>query len=253
MEHIDQMRPIHGRSTSVVASESDSSVSSPEPLPDEDNEYFMMQINDSQSSIGVPNTRESGIDMDLGRQQRLSPISKLPSELLLSIFARLSTTSDLRSCMLVSYRWAAHVVGILWHRPLCNKVSNLTNAAASLSSGMGFFPYHELVKRLNLSALNDKVSDGTVQAFMHCKRIERLTLTNCSNLTDRGVSILVEGNKHLQALDVTDIKSLTDRMLLTVADSCPRLQGLNLTNCSLITDESLVEVAEHCRHLKRVS
>ena len=253
MAEMDLERPAHSRSLSEAVSESDSSISSPENLADEDNDFFMVQANDSQSSLGVTNLREMSVSVDLEREHRISPISKLPPELLLAIFAKLATTTDLRNCMLVSYHWAAHCVGILWHRPLCNKLTNLLSVTSSLSSNAGFFPYHDLVRRLNLSALSDKVNDGTVQPFMHCKRIERLTLTNCSNLTDQGVSNLVDGNKHLQALDVTDLNSLTDHTLLTVASSCPRLQGLNVTNCTNITDESLVAVSEHCRQLKRVS
>ena len=238
---------------SDAASESDSSMSSPEGLADEDTDFFMMQANDSQSSIGVTNLREMSVSVDLERGHRISPISKLPPELLLSIFARLNTAADLRNCMLVSYHWAAHTVGILWHRPLCNKLPNLRSVTASLSSNVGVFPYHDLVRRLNLSALSDIVNDGTVQAFMNCKRVERLTLTNCSGLTDYGVSGLVEDNKHLQALDVTDVDALTDHSLLTLAGSCPRLQGLNITNCVHITDESLIAVSEYCKQLKRVS
>ncbi len=254
---IDLLRRGHNRNISTVSevvSESDSSISSPEALADEGDDFFgMTQVNDSQSSLGVPNLREMSVSVDLEREHRISPISKLPPELLLEIFRRLNTATDLRNCMLVSYHWAVHTVGILWHRPQCNKVTNLINVTSSLSSGAGFFPYQDLVKRLNLSALNDKVNDGTAQAFMHCKRIERLTLTSCAKLTDQGVSMLVDGNKHLQALDVTDLSSLTDHTLFNVADSCPRLQGLNVTNCSQITDESLIAVSESCRQLKRVS
>jgi F-box and leucine-rich repeat protein GRR1 len=232
-------------------SESDDSASSPERTIDDDTDFFMAQANDSQSSLGVTNLREMSMSIDLEQQHRLSPISRLPPELLISIFAKLNSTADLRSCMLVSYNWAIHCVGVLWHRPQCNIWKNLINVTASLSKNP-LFPYHEMVRRLNLATLHDKVNDGTIQPFMQCKRIERLTLTNCSKLTDSGVSGLVEGNKHLQALDVTDIRSLTDHTLLTVATHCPRLQGLNVTNCSKITDESLVAVAENCRQIKRV-
>jgi F-box and leucine-rich repeat protein GRR1 len=240
------------RIPSRAPSESDDSASSPERPIDDDTDFFMAQANDSQSSLGVTNLREMSMSIDLEQQHRQSPISRLPPELLISIFVKLSSTADLRSCMLVSYNWAIHCVSVLWHRPQCNVWKNLINVTASLSK-TPLFPYHEMVRRLNLATLHEKVNDGTIQPFMQCKRIERLTLTNCSRLTDSGVSGLVEGNKHLQALDVTDIRSLTDHTLLTVANHCPRLQGLNVTNCSKIMDESLVAVAENCRQIKRVS
>lgn len=248
--------PLHTRNLSAITVDSASTASSPDGRDDDGDDYFTTQPNDSQSSLGgVPACREvSSSAADLERQHRITPISKLPPELLIAIFTKLTTTADLRNCMLVSYSWALHTVGILWHRPLCNKWHNLLSVVQALAAGeMSFFPYHELVRRLNLSAIADKISDGTVQPFMTCKRVERLTLTNCTKLTDYGVSGLVDGSRHLQALDVTDVESLTDRTLHAVAENCPKLQGLNITNCTNVTDDSLVAVAESCRQLKRVS
>jgi len=156
-------------------------------------------------------------------------------------------------CMLVSRKWAANCVGILWHRPSCNRTENLRSVVTSVGNSESFFPYSELIRRLNLASLAPKITDGELSTFTQCKRIERLTLTNCSKLTDKGVSDLVEGNRHLQALDVSELHSLTDNFLYTVARNCPRLQGLNITGCSQITDESLVVISQACRHLKRVS
>jgi len=239
---------------STVTVESDSSDSSPCPGDDEDTDYFMAHANDSQSSLGaVTAIRDCDDDVDLEQVHRQSPISKLPPEILMAIVAKLTSTADLKSCMLVSYHWALYTVGILWHRPLCNKWANLINVVAALGKGeKSYFPYHEMVKRLNLSAIADKINDGTVQPFMNCKAVERLTLTNCSKLTDFGVAGLVDGSRKLQALDVTDIDALTDRTLHVVATNCAKLQGLNITNCSNITDESLIEIAENCRQLKRL-
>lgn len=241
------------RDPGAAMSDSDDSASSPERQVDDDTDFFMNQANDSQSSLGVANFREMSVSVvNLDELRRISPISRLPPELLILIFTKISSTSDLRNCMLVSLNWAVNCAGVLWHRPQCNAWKNLISVTTSLSNNP-IFQYHEMVRRLNLAALHDQVSDGTIQPFMNCKKIERLTLTNCSKLTDSGVSGLVEGNRHLQALDVTDIRSLTDHTLTTVAMHCPRLQGLNVTNCSQITDESLVAVAENCRQLKRVS
>jgi F-box and leucine-rich repeat protein GRR1 len=210
----------------------------------------MAQGNDSQSSINVTGMREMSVSQDLERD---SPISRLPPELVISIFSKLSSTSDLLNCMLVSRNWATNCVGILWHRPLCNNWKNLHNVVASVSKPSGgYFPYYDLVKRLNLASLHEKINDGTVQTLTHCKRVERLTLTNCARLTDMGVSSLLEGNKHLQALDVSDLDSLTDHTLHTVANNCPRLQGLNISGCVKVTDDSLVQISQRCRQIKRV-
>lgn len=235
-------------SSSKTPSESSSSTS-PERAADDDNDFFA-QVNDSQSSIGVATFREhSGSN---GADVFIPPIGRLPPEILISIFAKLSSPVDMLNCILVCQKWAANCVGILWHRPSCNRFENLRSVATSVGKPDGYFPYSDLIKRLNLSALTEKVSDGTVLPFAQCNRIERLTLTNCSKLTDKGVSDLVEGNRHLQALDVSEVRSLTDHTLLTIAKNCPRLQGLNITGCSKVTDESLVVISQSCKHLKRV-
>lgn len=226
-----------------------SSSTSPERAGDDDTDFFMAQANDSQSSVGISNYRDA--DGESGQDIELPPIGRLPPEILIAIFAKLSAPSDMLSCMLVCRGWAANCVGILWHRPSCSSWENLKSVAASTGNPDCLFSYSDLVKRLNLSALTD-VSDGTVMPFTNCKRIERLTLTNCSQLTDKGVSDLVEGNRHLQALDVSELRSLTDHTLYTIARNCSRLQGLNITGCHKVTDESLILVSQNCRQIKRV-
>jgi F-box and leucine-rich repeat protein GRR1 len=238
--------------TSETPSESSSSTS-PERAGYDDTDFFMAQANDSQSSIGVSTFREMTVSPATEREHRLSPVSRLPPELLITIFSKLGSTSDLKHCMLVSKSWARNSVDLLWHRPLCDNWKHLLNVVASVRKTDGSFAYYDLVKRLNLSQIHDQISDGTLQPFIHCKRIERLTLTNCKRLTDSGVSDLIRGNRSLLALDISFLESITDHTLLTVADNCVRLQGLNITGCPKVTDDSLVPVSENCRHVKRVS
>ncbi|KAJ5106669.1 hypothetical protein N7456_003344 [Penicillium angulare] len=227
-----------------------SSSTSPERAADDDTDFFMPLANDSQSSIGVANFRE--LHTQNNRPAALSPIGRLPPELLIAIFSKLVSPADMLNCMLVSRRWASNCVGILWHRPSCNNWNNLKSVAASVGNPDSLFLYADLIKRLNLSALTNDVSDGTVVPFAQCKRVERLTLTNCSELSDKGVSDLVEGNRHLQALDVSGLGHLTDHTLYTVSRNCPRLQGLNITSCAKITDDAIFVVSQSCRQIKRL-
>ncbi|KAL9637429.1 MAG: hypothetical protein Q9204_001895 [Flavoplaca sp. TL-2023a] len=238
----------HSDETTSVSSSS----SSPERAVYDDTDFFTTQRNDSQSSLGVASLRDMTMSSSIELEHRISPVSRLPPELLISCFSKLSSSMDLRSCMLVSKTWSRNAVDLLWHRPLCNSWSNLLNVVQAVRKEDSYFPYFALVKRLNLSSLSDQISDGTVQPFMCCKRIERLTLTGCTKLTDHGVVSIVEGSNSLLALDITGLDAVTDHTLGAVAEHCPRLQGLNITDCSKVTDESLVAVAQSCRHLKRL-
>ena len=237
-------------STSTSAS---SSSSSPERTTyDEDTDFFTAQRNDSESSIGVSSLRDMTMSPSREREHRISPISRLPPELLIGVFTKLSSSMDLRSCMLVSKTWSRNSVDLLWHRPLCNTWPNLESVVKSIQAPSPYYSYNALVKRLNLSNLNDRINDGTVRPFMLCKRIERLTLTGCIQLTDQGVCSLIHGSRSLLALDITGLDSITDHTLRAVSENCGRLQGLNITDCSKVMDDSLVAVAEHCHFLKRV-
>lgn len=237
-------------------SNSSSSSTSPERGVDDDNDSFMLQPNDSQSSLGMDMSPEMSQDDSARRQYeelcRVSPVHRLPAELLISIFARLSAPRDLQTCMLVSKEWARNSVGLLWHRPAMNKWDCIHSVVQSIRKSNKFFAYQDLVKRLNMSTLATQVSDGTLAGMTECKRIERLTLTNCTKLTDMSLQPLIDGNRSLLALDVTGLDQLTDRTMITVADNCLRLQGLNVTGCKKLTDTSIAAVAKNCRHLKRL-
>lgn len=236
--------------------DSNSSTTSTSPereLEDDDNDSIMQHQNDSQSSLNV-SLEDMEIDnLEYERQQRLCPISRLPAELLITIFSKLSSPHDFLRCMLVCKAWARNSVDLLWHRPSTNQWDNLVNVIQTTIKKDGYFPYHDLVKRLNLGQLKDDVSDGTLQPLAVCKRIERLTLPGCSQLTDASLVPVIDGNRSLMAIDVSDLELITDRSMNIVAKNCYRLQGLNISNCKSITDESLVEVAKNCRRLKRVS
>lgn len=228
-----------------------SSASSPEQIPEDDTDFYT-QRNDSQSSIGALSLRDMTMSPSREREYRMSPISRLPPEMLIGVFNKLSSSQDLKNCMLVSKAWSRNSVDLLWHRPLCNTWSHLTKVVETIGSQKSYYNYSDLVKRLNLSSLTAETTNGTVEAFQLCKKIERLTLTGCQQLTDQGVMSLVSGSRSLLALDITGLNSVTDHTLLAVARNCGRLQGLNITECSRVTDESLVALAESCRYLKRV-
>jgi F-box and leucine-rich repeat protein GRR1 len=243
------------RRFSSTHSNTTSASTSPERPADDDNESFMMQGNDSVSSLGLSEPEEvSDAQADeIKERGRVSPISRLPAEIMIAIFQKLPHSSDYLSCMLVSREWARNSVGLLWHRPQTGNWPAVHNVVQTVRSAHAFFDYDHLVKRLNLSTLGSQVSDGTLMAFAGCKRVERLTLTNCTKLSDLSVYKVIKNNRALMALDITGMEHITDTTMHAVARYCYRLQGLNITNCRKITDESLEAVAQNCRQIKRVS
>nr|XP_036575971.1 F-box and leucine-rich repeat protein grr1 [Colletotrichum truncatum]KAF6782627.1 F-box and leucine-rich repeat protein grr1 [Colletotrichum truncatum] len=230
-------------------SRSSSSTNSPAPADNEESDFFIAG-NDSQSSLGVPNIE----DMQVNDDPCQPAVNRLPSEILISIFAKLNSSSDLFHCMLTCKRWAKNSVDLLWHRPACTNWKNHSSICQTLQLENPFFAYRDFIKRLNLAAtpLADRINDGSVIPLAVCTRVERLTLTNCRNLTDQGLTALVENSSSLLALDISGDEHISDVSIRTIAEHCKRLQGLNISGCRLITNDSMIMLAENCRFIKRL-
>ena len=228
-------------------SRSTSSTSSPAPADNEESDFFLAG-NDSQSSLGVPNLQ----DMQVADDECLPPVNRLPNEILISIFAKLSQSSDILHVMLTCKRWARNSVDILWHRPACTTWDKHSSICQTLGVQNPYFNYRDFIRRLNLAALADKVNDGSVMPLAVCNRVERLTLTNCKGLTDSGLIALIQNSNHLSALDISGDEQITEASIYAIAEHCPRLQGLNVSSCTRIAPDSMVRLAESCRYIKRV-
>jgi F-box and leucine-rich repeat protein GRR1 len=229
-----------------------SSTGSPDATIYDDSDFFLVQANDSQSSIGALATGENPHSYE-EKMKDVAPINRLPIEILIAIISKLNNTSDFRNCMLVSKLWAASSVELLWHRPVCNVWAKLSKVVKSIQKQDGYFAYHELVRRLNLASVSDSISDGTICAFSSCTRIERLTLTGCNKVSDVGLTTLLQRNHSLMALDLTALELVSDMSIRLVSENCKRLQGLNVSGCKQVTDASLIPVSENCKSIKRVS
>lgn len=225
-------------------SRSSSSTNSPAPADNEESDFYLVN-NDSQSSLGLQ-------DMQVTDPECLPTVAALPSEILISIFSRINEPKELLNCMLTCKRWARNVVEILWHRPSCTTWAKHAAICKTLGLEHPFFAYTSFIKRLNLASLALRVSDGSVMPLSVCNRVERLTLTNCRDLTDAGLTPLVTSSQHLLALDISGDNNITETSIYAIAENCRKLQGLNISGCRQISNESLVKLAESCRFIKRV-
>lgn len=217
--------------------------------------------NDSESSLSVPDIQSMHVSDDASptpdEEALRVPVHRLPNEILISIFAKLEKPGEVFQCMLTCKRWARNAVDLLWHRPLCTSWKNFEIICRALQTGDDkpppYFPYPAFIRRLNLAALSGKLNDGSVMPLQSCNRVERLTLTGCTRLTDTGILALVENNSSLLALDISGAKEITEETIRTIAATCKRLQGLNISGCDKVSNESLIELARNCRYIKRVS
>lgn len=227
-------------------SRSTSSASSPIPAEESD---FYINGNDSESSLGVPNLQDMQVTDEY---ECLPPVQRLPNEILICIFSKLSASSDLLNVMLTCKRWSRNAVDLLWHRPACTTWKKYEMVCNTLGRERTYYAYPDFVKRLNLAQLSDQVNDGSVTPLAVCNRVERLTLTGCKGLADTGLIALATNSSHLMALDISGDDQITEESIKVIAQHCKRLQGLNISGCVRIASESLVPLARACTLLKRV-
>lgn len=177
----------------------------------------------------------------------------LPHEILLHIFKYVAINPpDLRRSLRVCKAWCLCGVELLWHRPSFYRISSLFKLINIIRRSDQTFPYASFIKRLNLSLMAPDLEDSLFHRLAVCTRLERLTLTGCTQITDDVIASVLQHTKQLVAADFSDVSQLTDKSVLTIAENCPRLQGINLTGCKNITSSSIAALAKNCKLLRRV-
>ncbi|EIW61436.1 RNI-like protein [Trametes versicolor FP-101664 SS1] len=114
------------------------------------------------------------------------------------------------------------------------------------------FVYAQFIRRLNFLNVAHDLTDSLFSRLAQCVRLERLTLMNCTALSDEGLMRVLPQCPNLVALDLTGVAEVTDSTVVAVARSAKRLQGINLTGCKKLTDASIVALAQNCPLLRRV-
>ncbi|KAF8742884.1 RNI-like protein, partial [Rhizoctonia solani] len=202
------------------------------------------QFSSRLSSLSISEPRD--------RTAALSLANSLPPEVLIHIFRLIPLLKDLYACLLVSRTWCACAVELMWHKPMATKASSLWKLLNAFGRNDLTFRYASFVRRLNFMAFGSELNDHMVSRIADCTRLERLTLVNCTNLTDESLVAILSKMPNLVALDLTNVSSVSDRSIAALACTASRLQGINLGGCKLVTDEGIIQLATHCVLLRRV-
>ncbi|TYZ64453.1 hypothetical protein PybrP1_001713 [[Pythium] brassicae (nom. inval.)] len=98
-----------------------------------------------------------------------------------------------------------------------------------------------------------KVTDATLVALAtHCRDLEAVTLSSCSEVTDAGVEALLRACAHLRELDLNNCPLVMDRGVAAAGAHGKRLRRLNLSWCMNITDKCIADLARGCGQLQEV-
>lgn len=178
--------------------------------------------------------------------------SRLPPEILIHILKHLHSSHDLYHVMLVCRAWCECSVELLWHRPNFTKLTTLGKMMRVIAGEDQTFMYARFIRRLNFLYLGAELTDSLFSRLAQCVRLERLTLINCTSLSDGALARVLPCCPNLVALDLTGVVETSDRALVALASSTKRLQGINLSGCKKVTDQGILALAANCAMLRRV-
>lgn len=176
----------------------------------------------------------------------------LPPEILIHILRHIHSSRDLYHTMLVCRSWCECSVELLWHRPNFTKLDTLGKMMRALSKDDQTFLYARFIRRLNFLYLGNDLTDILFTRLTQCVRLERLTLINCSALSDGALARVLPCCPNLVALDLTGVSETSDRAIVALASSTKHLQGINLGGCKKVTDKGILALAANCPLLRRV-
>ena len=183
-------------------------------------------------------------------------LMNLPNELFIQIYLYLtSSPSSLFNLAMTSHRCAMTALPILYSRPPLQCISQVDQWINTITTRQGYFNYANWVRRINfgLEGLKSSITDAECTAVGWCPKLEKISLSGCTFVTDEGVKKIAEGCLNLVGVDLSDNTLITNASLRHLSNSLgSRLITLNLSGCRQIKDDGIKEIAESCTYLRRL-
>lgn len=196
---------------------------------------------------------------DLSRNDCTS-IMHLPDDCLVIIFHGLDSRIDRDSFGLTCRRWL-HVQD--FNRQSLQFECSSTALRPLSSSTKGFdihtFHLHRLLRRfqhlksLSLSNCSELSDSGLTRLLSYGSNLQKLNLDCCLKVTDYGLSLVASGCPSLMSISLYRCPGITDKGLDTLASACLSMKYVNLSYCSQISDNGLKAITHWCRQLQAIN
>ena len=96
------------------------------------------------------------------------------------------------------------------------------------------------------------LSDATINDLVHAKKLEKLDLRGCSQLTNSTLKNISQNCTELKYLRLVDCGGVRDEGIRVLAENCPNLQFLDLKGCHTLTKGVIVELAMLCKKITKL-
>ncbi|WWC85522.1 uncharacterized protein L201_000386 [Kwoniella dendrophila CBS 6074] len=206
-------------------------------------------------------------------QQKEGSAAKLPPEILIQILRLLPKNKDLLSALLVSRSWCLCTFSLLWTKPQITSVETLIDIVRVISSDVDdlslsssitgtmnktkekkstLLPYALTIKRLHLNQISNYLNDDLFLEFSRLKNLERLTISNCQNISTNTLIHVIRELNELTSIDCSNLNTtVNDLVVQELSYSAKNLQAINLSECKLLGDDGVLALAKGCKLLRR--
>ena len=180
--------------------------------------------------------------LKLPSPHKTSPISTLPTEILIHILKNLHSPRDLRSCVLVSRSWCECAVELLWYNPDfplpgSTNMIVIKKMASILGRQNQTFPYFRFIRQLEIYAYID---DDLFSTFSRCENLENLILCHCDDITGECLAKVFPHFANLVVIDLSGVPNTTSESVIGLAKIATRLQDVDLICCTKVTDDAVL-------------
>ncbi|KAK7395585.1 hypothetical protein VNO78_16147 [Psophocarpus tetragonolobus] len=121
------------------------------------------------------------------------------------------------------------------------------------------FQLHRLLRRfqhlksLSLSNCSELSDSGLTRLLSYGSNLQKLNLSCCLKVTDYGLSLVASGCPSLISISLYRCPSITDKGLETLASGCLSMKDVNISYCSQISDKGLKAVTHWCHQLHAIN
>jgi hypothetical protein len=130
---------------------------------------------------------------------------------------------------------------------LCIGGSNNLTLSAVLVFARGF----PLISSLSLNGLRS-ADDGWISSLAELLHLQELLVSECNNITDRGLMAMVGSSSGLRKLDCSYCFKISDLGIDALAKNCAGLESVNIRGCHNVTAAAISGLFQHCPHLANV-
>lgn len=105
------------------------------------------------------------------------------------------------------------------------------------------------LRSLYLGGCN-KISDVSLKYGLKFVELQKLSLSNCQQISLVGIEQMVHDCPSIKILDLSDCENINDKAIQSITINLTRLRALHINGCSQLTDHTLDAILVNCKNLQ---